>query len=344
MTWRFVAADFDQMHQNHNIDLILAHPDAELVGVCDEQPETSTGSLEDVIAKHALSEDIIFETLDACLKNTDPDVIVGCPNNAKHPAFVERVASTDAHVILEKPLAMDLDGADRMIAAMADSAGELLVSWPTMADPAMHTVKSLIDDGIIGDIIETQFYGGNAGAPPLDSWFYDASAGGGSLLDYLCYGATFTTWFRGGELPESVSTQTYIPADLDVDVQSATVANYPDGLGTYQTSWRMFTHPWEHEPQPNKGYTIVGTDGTISTQNRNAPIVVQTAEHPDGTTVEPEPIEDRFGDIIAYVIDMLERDGTPTGPPAASFSREAQRLIEAARQSSMTDSVVELPE
>lgn len=344
MTWRFVAADFDQMHQNHNIDLIIAHPDAELVGVCDESPETSTGSLEDAIAKHDLSEDIVFETLDACLSATDPDVIVGCPHNAKHPEFVERVAPSDAHVVIEKPLAMDLDGADRMIAAMDDVAGELLISWPTMSDPTMHTVKSFLDDGRIGDIIETQFYGGNAGAPPLDSWFYVASAGGGSLLDYLCYGATFTTWFRDGELPDSVSTETYVPDELEVDVQSATIARYRDGLGTYQTSWRMFTHPWEHEPQPNKGYTIVGTDGTISTQNRATPLVIQTEDNPDGVTVEPEPIDDRFSDIIAYVIDLLERNETPTGPPSAQFSRKAQRLIEAARESSTVNGSVDLPE
>jgi len=47
---------------------------------------------------------------------------------------------------------------------------------------------------------------------------------------------------------------------MEVDVQSATVCRYEDGLSTLQTTWRMLTNPWDIEPQPMKGYDIVGTE------------------------------------------------------------------------------------
>ena len=77
------------------------------------------------------------------------------------------------------------------------------------------TTKRLIGEGLIGEVIEVHFYDGNRGpgyhlADKVEvsdeearrsratSWFYKAASGGGSLLDYLGYGATLGTWFMDG--------------------------------------------------------------------------------------------------------------------------------------------------
>jgi hypothetical protein len=73
--------------------------------------------------------------------------------------------------------------------------------------PPHVTTKRLIDEGLIGEPIEVHFYDGNRG--PLyhradkvvvsdeevarekpGSWWYKKASGGGSLFDYLGYGAT----------------------------------------------------------------------------------------------------------------------------------------------------------
>jgi predicted dehydrogenase len=341
MTWRFVGANFDQMHMNTNLEWVRDHPDAELVGVCDEEPETSTGSLSDAVADLGILEEDVYDDLEACLKNTDPDVVLGCPRNAEHAAFIERVAPYDVHLAIEKPLAATLEGADRMLEAW-NTDNLFAVNWPVLWDPVKHEVRRLIESGTVGDVLEIQYYGGNAGAPPDGSWFYDPEAGGGSMLDYLGYGATFSTWFRGGELPAEVTAETYVPDDMAVDVQSSTICRYESGLSTLQTSWRLLTNPWEIEPQPAKGYEIVGTEGSISTRERDAPIRVTTEDEPEGYVVEPEPLPDRFENLVHYVIDRLETGEPPEGPADPAFCREAHRIIESARRSADRGETVEL--
>ena len=67
MTWRFAGANFDQMHMNTNLQWVNDHPDAEVVGVCDETPETSTGSLDTAVEDLGLSDDAVFNDLEICL-------------------------------------------------------------------------------------------------------------------------------------------------------------------------------------------------------------------------------------------------------------------------------------
>lgn len=333
MTWRFVGANFDQMHMNTNLQWVDDHPDASVVGVCDEIPETSTGSLSDAVETLGLENESVFDDLDACLSKTDPDVVIGCPRNSLHGEFVERVAPYGVDVVIEKPLAVTLADADRMIEAMAESEGQLYINWPAAWDAERHTLRRLVDDGVIGDIVELQYYGGNSGAPPDDSWFYDPDDGGGSMLDYLGYGSTFSTWFRDGELPESVTAESYTPSDGPVDVQSATICRYEDGLSTLQTTWRMLTNPWEVQPMPAKGYEIVGTKGTISNRTREDTIRVTTTDEPEGYAVEVDELEPRYRNLAHYVVHCLETGAEPEGPLDPQFCRRAHRIVETARQS-----------
>ena len=331
MPWRFVGANFDQMHQNRNLEWVRDHPAAELVGVCDERPETSTGSVERAVEELDVPDEAVFSDLDDCLAATEPDVVLGCPRNSEHAAFVERVVEYDIDALaVEKPMAHTLADCDRMLSAVDDEL--FVINWPSTWDPVKHTVKRLVDEGTVGEIREVQYYGGNAGAPPEESWFYDADEGG-SMLDYLGYGATFSTWFRDGELPERVTAERFVPEDLAVDVQSSTVCRYDDGLSTLGTNWRLLTHPWETEPQPATGYEIVGTEGAISTRERGVPIRVATADRPEGYAVDPDEPPERDRDLVSSLIHCLETGDGPSGPSDPAFCREAHRIVETARRS-----------
>jgi predicted dehydrogenase len=332
MTYRVVGANFDQMHMNTNLEWVSAHPATDIVGVCDEDPSTSTGSLEQAVSVLDVPEDAVYDDLERCLEETAPDVVLGCPRNSLHADFVERVTDFDVEAIaIEKPLAVTLSDADRMLDAVEDEL--FVINWPVTWDPVKHTVKRLVDEGTIGDVFEVQYYGGNAGSPPEGSWFYDPEEGGGSMLDYLGYGATFSTWFRGGELPTSVTSETYVPEDMAVDVQSSTIARYDDGLGAFQTTWRMLTNPWEIQPTPAKGYDLVGTDGSISTRVSGHGVYVTTEDDPEGHGVAPDPLPDRYENLVAYLVHLLETDSAPEGPSDPEFCREAHRIVETARRS-----------
>ena len=115
-----------------------------------------------------------------------------------------------------------------------------------------------------------------------DSWWYKRAAGGGSLLDYLGYGATLGTWFMDGEAPLEVTCVVDDTPGIEVDQHSITVCRYARGLSKMETRWGTFTDPWTHQPQPKCGFVFVGSDGTISSYDYEDHVTVQTRARPDG--------------------------------------------------------------
>jgi len=342
-TWRIAGINFDHLHMGDNLRRIFEHPRAEIAGICDEQPERMVAARDTL----AVPDDRVFTDYRACLEQTKPDVVVLCPATATHGEWVEKVAPYGVHVIIEKPFAASLAEADRMVRAMAGTGKLLVIHWPLAWSPPHMTAKRLIDEGLIGDVIEVHFYDGNRG--PLwhladkvtvdaetvarkkpTSWFYQKAAGGGSLLDYVGYGTTFGTWYQGNRAPIEVTTVVDEPEGLEVDEHSITVARYAHGLSKFETRWGTFTDPWTHQPQPKCGFVLVGTAGTVSCYDCEQTVRVQTAECPEGRDVPADTLEAPNQDPIQHVIHCLETGEPLLGPLTPEVSRIGQQIIDSA--------------
>jgi glucose-fructose oxidoreductase len=187
------------------------------------------------------------------------------------------------------------------------------------------------------DAGEMHFAGGDEEdvAAAAETWWHQAEAGGGSLVDYLGYGTNLATWFRDGELPLEVTTETHTPEWSEVDVQSITIADYGDGgLSTFETRWGTFTDPWVNQPQPKCGFVVTGTDGTISSYDYEETVRVQDQDNPEGYEVEVDELEAPLQDQVQYMVHCLETDQDVEFPPLSpSHCRESNRILVAARKS-----------
>lgn len=368
MTWTVAGINFAHFHMGDNLRLVESHPDAEIAGICDEDPDEATLGLEDTAEEFGVPDDRVFRDHERCLEETDPDIVVLCPVPSEHADWVEKVAPYGVNVILEKPFATSVADADRILEAMAEGGGKLAVNWPLAWYESHRTTKRLVDDGAIGDILEVHYYDGNkgsgrftqveytesgelhfAGADLEDTdeaaatWWHQPERGGGSLNDYLGYGVTLGTWFRDGELPIEVTTDTYTPEWSPVDTHSVTIAKYETGLSKYETRWGTFTDPWVHQPQPKCGFVLVGTEGTISSYDYEETVRVQDEAHPEGYEVDVDPLETPLENVLQYVIHCLENDEEVAFPPLnPEHCREAQRIIDTAHLSADRGETVEL--
>ena len=165
------------------------------------------------------------------------------------------------------------------------------------------------------------------------SWFYRREHGGGSLLDYLGYGATLSGWFNGGRRPLDVTTVVDRPAGLEVDEQSVTVVRYDTGLSVLQTRWGTFTDPWTRQPQPKCGFVIVGESGTIGSFDYESTISVQTRESPAVQIYPSDEVQPPHQNPVQYIVHCLESGTAVEGPLSANLSRLGQRIIDAAVRS-----------
>ncbi|MFL5241461.1 MAG: Gfo/Idh/MocA family protein [Gemmataceae bacterium] len=344
--WKVAGISFDHMHMGDNLRMAFEHPNVEIVGLCDEQPQRMVPA-----AKACnIASDRLFTNERELFAKTEPDIVLLCPATARHGEWVSRLAPYGCHVLIEKPFAASLAEADAMIAALRKTGKLLAINWPLAWVPAHVTTKRLIDEGTIGEVIEVHYYDGNRG--PLwhvagkkattpeeiakekpHSWFYKKDQGGGSLLDYLGYGVTLGTWFLDGRIPLEVTTVVDAPAGLEVDEHSITVARYSFGLSKFETRWGTFTDPWTNQPQPRCGFVLVGTQGTISSYDYAPQVRVQTKLHPDGEDIPVDVLKPPYQNPVQYVVHCLETGQAISGPLSPELSRIGQVVVDAAIQS-----------
>ncbi len=355
--YKIAGINFDHMHMGDNLRMVYEHPDTEIVGLCDEQPER----MESAASNFGVPPSLLFTDYQKCLEETQPDIVILCPATAKHAEWTKKMAPFDVHILMEKPFAASLAEADEMIGAMKNSSKLLAINWPLVWVASHCTAKRLIDEGVIGEVLEFHHYGGNRGplyhladkeetteefikAEKPKSWFYKKSHGGGSMLDYLGYGTTLGTWFQNKRKPIEVTAVMDEPEGLEVDEHSITIIRYAHGLSKCETMWGTFTDPWVHQPQPKCGFVIKGTGGTISCYDYAKTIFVQTRDCPEGKEVPSDELQPPYQNPIQYLVHCIETGSPIDNPLSIEISRIGQQIVDTAYQSAMQKKTLPLME
>jgi predicted dehydrogenase len=128
------------------------------------------------------------------------DAVTVCSPHAAHEAGVLAAARHGVHVLCEKPIAVTIDEADRMVRA-TDKAGVLFgVLFQRRFWPAAARVRRAIDDGLLG----TPISGGLVARFNRDADYYAepwrgrwATEGGGVLMTQAIHHIDLLQWFMG---------------------------------------------------------------------------------------------------------------------------------------------------
>ncbi|MFN7956423.1 MAG: Gfo/Idh/MocA family oxidoreductase [bacterium] len=131
-----------------------------------------------------------FASLDAALADGDFDAVAILLPPALHERAACAALAAGKHVLLEKPMALELAACDRILATARAAGRVLMVAENAQYWPEVVIAKRLIDEGAIGEVITARassfatlmiaasFY---EGASP---WrFQKSAAGGGVALD-----------------------------------------------------------------------------------------------------------------------------------------------------------------
>ena len=220
----------------------------------------------------------------------------------------------------------------------------LAINWPLAWYRSHNTAKRLIDEGVIGDLIEVHFYDGNRGplyhladkvevapeeveAQKPSSWFYRKAAGGGSLLDYLGYGVTLGTWFMDGEAPVEVTCVVdETPGSRWTSTRSPSAATGA-GFPSSRRAGARFTDPWTQQPQPKCGFVLVGSRRHDLQLRLRRPRHRADARGAGAWRVPVDMLAARPAPPVEYMLARID-DGEPiTGPldPELCLDRPADR-------------------
>jgi predicted dehydrogenase len=176
----------------------------ELVGVCDlirsraEEAKAKFGAKKMYLDYHKMLRDDDYDIIDVCTQNR-----VHCP------ATVDALKA-GAHVLVEKPMAMNARECERMIKTAKENRRKLMVAQHMRFEASAEKLKAVIERGDLG-----QIYTANAkclrrrGIPGWGKFHIRKESLGGPLIDIGVHVMDLCVWLMGCPKPIAASGKVY---------------------------------------------------------------------------------------------------------------------------------------
>lgn len=192
-TLRVGIAGCGAISRNH-LEAFRAVDDVEIVGVCDIDPDRARETAA------AWGTPAAVGTVQELL-GLDLDILSVCTPHPTHEDVVLQAAAAGVHVLCEKPIAIEIESAERMVKACDDAQVKLGVLFQRRFWPAAQRIRAAIDDGTLGRPImgqcsvmlyrEPEYYSRDAWR---GTW---ANDGGGVLMTQAIHYIDLLQWFMG---------------------------------------------------------------------------------------------------------------------------------------------------
>lgn len=284
-----------------------------------------------------------YTAIEELLRDGDVDAVsINTPNYLHAP---QAIAGLEAgvHVLVEKPMAMNANEAQEMIAAGVKSGALLMVAHCWRFDDEVLWLKEQLDRGRIGHIVRTKGYGVHVNWGP-GGWFTQKEfAGGGALADMGIHAIDTVRFLLGDPQPVNVYARigTHY-GDFDVDDTGVLLVNWDNGVvSTVESGW------WQpHSDGPEAATQLYGRQGFAS-------LFPTCLSLPDPAHEKVERVDPGFpfpravhcpqgmyDAQMAHFVDCIEAGRTPV--PGGVEGLVNMRIVDRAYESARTGQVVDI--
>ncbi|MBM3235201.1 Gfo/Idh/MocA family oxidoreductase [Candidatus Poribacteria bacterium] len=283
------------------------------------------------------------------LANPDVDAVIISTPHYLHAPLAIQSAEAGKHVMVEKPIAINLKQADEMIAA-CEKAGVLL-SVCFVSRYSASTVKSqeLIEQGVIGKIIgikisgmsnkpEHYWHGGYSGRVKTDWRQQLDKSGGGYLIMNLVHNIDRLRYITGLEAVRVYSEYDTFVTPVEVEDMLNVVIRYNNGaIGSIDGSSGAVGGE-------SFGDRIYGTEGQIVSSNPLRVCTTKSVEGLNANEWNSIKLEEAYDSRVRFIEEFAEAVFAGKQPPITGHDgRATLEIIVAAYESGKRKSVVELP-
>jgi predicted dehydrogenase len=326
-------------HVRDFLPLALTNAEVQVVGIV-EPDQTLVAQ---AARRWQLNTNLFYASVEELLAKTNVQAVATFTTTFDHRRVVEACAPRGIHVMMEKPLAVNLEHARAMAAAAKKGGIHLLVNYETTWYPANHAAYKLVgEQHAIGDLRKFVVHDGHRGPkeigcpPEFLQWLTDpVLSGGGALTDFGCYGADLITWLMHGQRPTSVVAVTqHIKPDVypKVDDEATIVVTYPKAQGIIQASWN-----W---PYNRKDMEIYGQTGYVLVLRKDLLRVLKSDQPETETTVAP--LTGPEANPLSYLAAVVRGEIQPAGLSSLEVNMTVTEILDAARESAATGKRIDL--
>jgi len=337
---QFAMAGLNHDHAMNFIPRLAGRMDVQLVGIV----ETNA----DLIARYSkrfhLDSNLFYPSLAALFARTNPQAVAIFTSTFGHEEVVKTCAAHGVDVMMEKPLAANMEQACSIEAAVKKGGIQLIVNYETTWYPGNQAAYTMVhDEHQIGDIRRIVVHDGHRGPKEIGcstnflAWLTDPMLnGGGAINDFGCYGADLATWFMDEQKPVSVfAVARHIKPDVypKVEDDATIVLTYPKAEVILQPSWNWAFDRKDMEVYGQTGYVLVPQSNLLR---------VRTAKASSETEVIPPPVIGANADALSYLAAVVRGEIKPAGLSSLEANMIVMEILDAAHKSVQTGRQIKL--
>jgi predicted dehydrogenase len=305
----------------------LAMPNAELSAIADVTPErlqateAVAGNLADAGPDVDLDALARYDDGSDLTADADVDVVDVCLPSYLHARYAVEALNAGHHVLCEKPMALSLSEADRMIEAAQRAGRQLMIAQCVRFWPEYRYLKQCAEEETYGKLLSLNMY--RMGGRPVWSWknwFTDPARSGGPPYDLHIHDVDFVNYMLG--TPDRIQAS----------------ARRSEATGTHDIIHAIYTYEDGPQVQMHAGWSMAQTPfvagfdawferGFLRLDNRHSPPLLAYDDLRQANGHPPEYEHgDAYYDEIAYFLGCVE-SGDPPVECHPQSARESLRLI-----------------
>ncbi len=319
--------------QESHLPALKRIPTARLVAVADSEKSVAKAASEKFHAEYS------YDDYERLLDLDDVEAVDICTPTKYHADIVVGAAKAGKHVLCEKPIALSLEDANRMIDACRRNHVKFMVAHSRRFIPRYMTVRRLIREGQIGKPVwATQI--SRRTLAESGSWYFNPAMTIGPIAEIGIHEADLLRWMLGDEVTEvlgianlrSTSTEVYKQIFAGLKFRKGIVASFEVGY----VLPKAFTQYTTLE--------VLGTNGLLSASDNHMNVVTHGTE--TGITyplayADLLSVDSAYENEIIAFLDCIINSKEP--PVTGTEARAALEIILAVLQSIEQKRAVKLP-
>lgn len=320
----------------------------EIVAVCDVLPE----KMEAILEKYDLQNDTSikrYTDYKEMVENEQPELASIATESGNHAEIALHCIDKGVNLIIEKPMAMSIEDADKIIALSEEKGVKVSACHQNRFNVAIQELRKAIEARRFGKLSHGSIHvrwNRNHGyydqAPWRGTWAQD----GGALMNQCIHGIDLLRWMMGDEIEEiyGVTRQQFHDYLEAEDVGMAVIKFKNGAIGTIEGTTNVYPKNLEET------LYVFGENGTVkiggtSTNNIDVWDFADETEEDTKNKGLEEQTSNVYGNghtsLFADVMDAIENDRKPYVDAVAG--RNALEVVLSIYKSQKTGEPVKFP-
>ena len=253
-----------------------------------------------------------YDHLEEMLEAPGIHIISICTPHHLHVEQGIAGAQAGKHLLLEKPVALNLDDLRRLQAAVATAKVRTVVSFVLRWNPLFQTIRALLAEGVAGKLFygEVDYFHSIGPEYSGYEWNIKKAMGGSSLLTAGCHAVDGLRWFMGKKAVEVFALANFSaqnPLHYEYEPNSVTLVKFDDGSMGKVASSIECAMPYTFNIE------LLGDAGTIRNNQvfskrwagQNGWATIPTVL-PDSGDVRHHPFQAEIDHLVDCIVDERE--------------------------------------